>query len=144
MDRASRQRGDRHRCRHRWQRLERGGYFRVVEIPNPIPQERIVGCMGLYPLNQTDIELRKMYLLPIARGQGIGRRLLNDAIDEARRRGFRHLRLETASVLHEAISLYRSAGFQRIPHAEANHRCDQTWALALMPQALSTTHGEIK
>lgn len=112
----------------------RGGYFQVVESTHDdAPGARVVGCAGLYPLNDSDVELRKMYLLPIARGRGIGRRLLDEAIDEARRRGYRRVRLETASVLKEAIALYQRAGFARVPRPDTADRCDQAWVLDLQP-----------
>ena len=107
----------------------RGGLFRVVVTGDTGPEERIVGCAGLFPLDRDHVELRKMYLLPEARRQGIGRRLLDESIDQARRLGYRHVRLETASVLTEAIALYQRAGFRRIETASCADRCDQAWIL---------------
>jgi putative acetyltransferase len=85
----------------------RGGVFRVVEGTGAA----VLGCGGLYPLGGDEAELRKMYLLPEARGHGLGRRLLDDLLGEARARGFRRVVLETASVLREAIALYTKVGF---------------------------------
>ena len=110
---------------------DRGGQFRVVVVPDSSGRERIAGCVGLYPLNVESIELRKMYLEPDLRGMGIGRRLLNESIAEARRRGFTSMHLDTASVLEEAIGLYRSAGFRRRSRPDRADRCDQAWALDL-------------
>lgn len=116
----------------------RGGWFRVVELPGGDSRGRIAGCAGMYPLDTEDVEVRKMYLLPELRGLGIGRRMLNEAIDDARRLGYRRVRLETASVLKEAIALYRSAGFRRVQRADMASRCDQAWVLEIEPMESGT------
>jgi ribosomal protein S18 acetylase RimI-like enzyme len=55
-----------------------------------------------------------MWVAPAARGLGLGRRLLRELEDEARRRGATAIRLETNRTLGEAIALYRSAGYVEI------------------------------
>jgi putative acetyltransferase len=105
----------------------RGGSFRVVVSPDG----DIVGCGGLYPLGNGTAEIRKMYLLPNVRGQGLGRRLLEDLIDTAKSRRFQRVILETASVLKEAISLYRKRGFEPYQHEHPANRCDQAFVLYL-------------
>jgi putative acetyltransferase len=106
-----------------------GGVFRVVVSAGG----RVVGCGGLFRSSAEEVELRKMYLLPLARGRGLGRRLLGELLGEARRLGARRVVLETASVLEEAIGLYRRAGFRRIARSHLAARCDQAWALDLAP-----------
>jgi putative acetyltransferase len=107
--------------------LKSGGVFRVVLAPGG----SILGCAGLFRLSEDEAELRKMYLLPPARGRGIGRRLLQELLSHARRLGYRRVSLETASVLTEAIALYRSAGFQPVSRIAPSSRCDQAWELSL-------------
>jgi GNAT superfamily N-acetyltransferase len=85
----------------------RGGSFRVVLSP----EGDVVGCGGLYPLGNGTAEIRKMYLLPNARGRGLGRKLLEDLITVAKDRRFQRVFVETASALKEAVSLYRKRGF---------------------------------
>ena len=105
----------------------RGGVFRVVVDD----AGKVVGCGGLYPLEQKVVELRKMYFRPYIRGQGFGRRLLDDLIAEARRREFDRIELETASNLAAAIALYQSAGFVETAGPKHSCRCDLTFALEL-------------
>ena len=105
----------------------RGGAFRVIEDDGGT----IVGCGGLYPLDETVVELRKMYFRPAIRGQGLGRRLLDDLIAEARRRHFERIELETASNLTAAIALYQRAGFVETNGSKHSCRCDRTFALDL-------------
>ncbi len=94
-------------------------------------QGRLVGCCAVYPLAAHTCELRKMYVLPEARGKGLGLRLLRRALAFARGRRFARMELETASVLRDAIDLYKRNGFQPIPRRPNAQRCDQAFALDL-------------
>jgi len=106
----------------------RGGTFRVVTSV----EGRIVGCGGLYPVDEREAEIRRMYLLREVRGVGVGRMLLEELIGYARARRFERVVLETASVLKEAISLYRKRGFVPTAHrGPALRQCDQAYALGL-------------
>jgi putative acetyltransferase len=106
--------------------LGRGGVFEVVENENGT----IVGTIGLYPLNETTIELRKMYLHPSIRGQGLGKKLLERIIKRARELGYLRVYLETASILKAAVHLYESAGFRPVQERHTA-RCDQAYVLEL-------------
>jgi putative acetyltransferase len=114
----------------------RGGAFRVIEDD----AGAVVGCGGLYPVDQRVVELRKMYFRPAIRGQGLGRRLLDDLIAEARNRGFGRVELETASNLSAAIALYQRAGFIETNGPKHSCRCDRTFALDLVTQSFA--HGD--
>jgi putative acetyltransferase len=74
-------------------------------------QLQAVGCIALRPLEDGACELKRMYVRPAYRGQGLGRALGERIISEARRAGYRLMRLDTASVLVNAITLYSSLGF---------------------------------
>jgi len=107
---------------------DRGGSFRVVVSTEGV----IVGCGGLYPIDNREAEIRRMYLLPEARGVGIGRELLEELISVASERRFERVVLETASVLKEAISLYRKRGFEPAARrSTALRQCDQAYVLQL-------------
>jgi len=73
-----------------------------------------VGCGGLRLQVDGPPELKRMWIAPSARGLGLGRRLLHDLEEHARRRGATAIRLETNRALAEAIALYRSAGYVEI------------------------------
>ncbi len=78
----------------------------------------IVGGCGVAPLNAGPIdtaELRKMYLLPAARGQGIGRALLRAALEAACELGFAQVYLETMEHMAAARAMYASEGFVQLP-----------------------------
>jgi putative acetyltransferase len=109
--------------------FDRGGCFDVLLSATGA----IIGSVGLHPVDQTTVELRKMYLAPAMRGQGLGRLLLEHALREARRLGFSRVTLETASVLKDAVTLYTRYGFQPYEAEHRSARCDQTFMLELLP-----------
>jgi len=76
---------------------------------------RAIACGGIARFDATRAEVKRMYVLPEARGQGLGRRLLADLEEEARGLGYTALVLETGDRQPEALGLYASAGFERIP-----------------------------
>lgn len=107
--------------------VARGGTFCVLEDNDG----SVVGAYGLYPVEGRTCELRKMYLRRTHRGRGLGRLLLKDALACARELGFATVTLETASVLKEAITLYRRYGFVPCPSDHLAARCDQAYTLEL-------------
>lgn len=103
--------------------LEVGGEFWVIEL-----QGKIVGTAAYYPIERGEmaVEVRKMYLLPIARGKGLGRYLLEELERAIALRGFKAIWIETASVLKEAVYLYESSGYQPATGVETA-RCDRVY-----------------
>jgi GNAT superfamily N-acetyltransferase len=91
----------------------------------------IVGTVGVYRLNDTSCEIRKMYLDSRMRGQGLGRRLLEHALATAKNMGYSRIELETASVLKEAIALYERFGFQRFERPHMASRCNAAYFMDL-------------
>ncbi len=97
-----------------------GGEFWVVE-----QEEKIVGTAGFYPIKRGNqaVEIRKMYLLPEVRGQGLGKFLLKELEAKIQEKGFQEIWIETASVLKEAVQLYEKNGYQPTTGIETK-RCD--------------------
>lgn len=73
-----------------------------------------VGCGALKLHENEPAEIKRMWVAPSARGLGLGRRLLDELEEQARVRGAAKVRLETNRTLTEAISLYRSAGYEEV------------------------------
>ena len=107
--------------------LKPGGVFELVEDE----RGNLAGTVGLCPLDENTCKLRKMYLIPEARGKGLGRRMLERAIEHARRLGFKTIILETVSVMKEAVRLYTRSGFRPKQQKAVSPRCDQTYFLDL-------------
>ena len=70
-----------------------------------------VGIGGLRPLAADEAEIKRMYVRPSARGQGVGRAILQRLIDDARALRYKTIRLDSAPFMHDAHALYRSFGF---------------------------------
>ncbi|HTB98210.1 MAG TPA: GNAT family N-acetyltransferase [Terracidiphilus sp.] len=74
-----------------------------------------VGCVALIPVEDGVWELSKMAVSPARRGQGIGRRLLEYALEQARSLGVRSLFLGSSTKLPSAVHLYEAVGFRHVP-----------------------------
>src|SRR5580658_10353458 len=74
-----------------------------------------VGCVALIPMGDGVYELSKMAVSPELRGGGIGRRLIEHAIADAKTLGATSLFLGSNSVLKNAVHLYESIGFRHVP-----------------------------
>ncbi|CAJ1910330.1 hypothetical protein HLBENOHH_03890 [Aeromonas dhakensis] len=111
---------------------ERSRYW-VIEGPDG----SILGGGGIAPLAGEEgqvCELQKMYFMPSLRGLGLGRRLVLQALDEARALGYQRCYLETTAVLREATALYESLGFEHLPGplgSTGHDACEICMVLAL-------------
>jgi GNAT superfamily N-acetyltransferase len=75
---------------------------------------------GIKRLADDIAEIKRMYVEPGARGEGVGRVLLNALEEAARRLGYCRLRLDTGDSQPHAEALYRSAGYAEIPDYNGN------------------------
>lgn len=76
--------------------------------------DRLAGMFGLEPSSADAMELRRMYVAPTARRQGIARRMLDYAEIECRRRQRPRMTLSTSELQGDALSLYRNRGYQLV------------------------------
>lgn len=80
-------------------------------------QDKILGGAGIAPLKGNDgniCELQKMYLLPEARGFGLGKTLIEACLRFAKEQGFVKCYIETTQQMQQAQKLYVQYGFDRI------------------------------
>ena len=108
--------------------LDNGGEFWVIEYQN-----KVVGTSAYYPIERGEnaVEIRKMYLLPKARGLGLGKYLLQQLEAAISCGGFKQIWIETASVLSEAVKLYETNGYKPATGVETE-RCDRVYVKQLM------------
>ena len=79
-----------------------------------------VGCIALHSLGDGACEMKRLYVQPQAQGRGLGRRLAETLIAEARRLGFRAMRLDTFEAMAAARAIYADLGFRPIAPYNGN------------------------
>lgn len=95
---------------------------------------KMVGGGGIYPtdgLPPDTCELVKMYLLPKARGLGLGKTLIEKCMEAAKENGFKKIYLETMPELKQAMKVYEKFGFEYLtgPMGNSGHTGCSIWML---------------
>jgi GNAT superfamily N-acetyltransferase len=75
---------------------------------------QVIGCVAIVAAADEVAQLRWFLVDPSARGLGLGKRLLNDAVAFSRDHGYRSIILWTVRSLTAAAHLYRAAGFRKV------------------------------
>lgn len=106
-----------------------GAVYNVAEV-----DEVIVGGGGIYPtdgLPDDTCELVKMYLLPHARGLGLGKILIEKCLQQAKELGYKKVYLETMPELKQAMKVYAKFGFEYLkgPMGNSGHTGCELWML---------------
>lgn len=74
--------------------------------------DKIVGCIAIVDAGGNEAQLRWLFLTKETRGKGLGKKLMIEAIDFCRERGYDKIFLWTIDALHVAMSLYLKNGFK--------------------------------
>ena len=100
-----------------------GGQFWVIE-----QMAQVVGTAAFYPLPHRSqwAEIRKMYLLPQVRGQGLGQFLLSELETVIQQNPFEAILIETSTKLSAAMSLYERNAYSPYEEVETE-RCDRAY-----------------
>lgn len=93
----------------------------------------IVGGSGIAAFNGSNdvCELRKLFLLPESRGLGLGKKLTEDCLEYAKRKGYKKCYLDTLRSMKSAIALYEKLGFKHLdkPLEGTIHNSCDVWML---------------
>jgi N-acetylglutamate synthase-like GNAT family acetyltransferase len=85
------------------------GRFLIAEVDG-----EICGTVALKPINEQTGELKRLYVKPGARGHGLGVRLVNELIREAREIGYARIILDSHRSMASAHAVYRALGFRNV------------------------------
>lgn len=75
------------------------------------------GCVAFYAHDASTIEVKRMFVLPQARGHGIGGQMMELLLAQAQAAGFRRVLLSSHHSMRTAHATYRRAGFRDVPIA---------------------------
>jgi putative acetyltransferase len=98
-----------------------------------IEDDQLVGCVALRKIGEGTCEMKRLFLRSQFRGKGLGQKLAETIIAEARQIGYARMRLDTLpGRMDKAIKLYRALGFQEIPAYYQNPVPDATFMELLL------------
>ncbi|MCG1037155.1 GNAT family N-acetyltransferase [Polaribacter sargassicola] len=104
-------------------------FYYVIEHKN-----KVVGGAGIAKLDNFDgniCELQKMYFLPVIRGKGLGSKLIETCLQQAKTLGYKSCYLETMPYMEAAKTLYKKNGFTNLdkPMGNTGHYSCSVWMI---------------
>jgi len=87
----------------------------------------VIGCVGIRKLEDTICEMKRLFVNDRYKGLGIGRKLVEKIIEEAKTKNYKKMRLDTLSTMESALKMYYKNDFYNIkpyynnPNANAQY-----------------------
>ena len=88
---------------------EPDGIFIIAKDEN-----NVIGCVGMKKLDEKICEMKRLFVNDNYKGKGIGKKLVERIIEEARAKKYEIMRLDTLDIMEKAINLYYKNGFYEI------------------------------
>jgi GNAT superfamily N-acetyltransferase len=100
----------------------------------------VIGCGAFRRFSVSACEMKRLYVIPDRRGEGVGRKIVAALVDRARALGYRSMLLDTLPAMSGAQSLYASFGFTQTAPYRFNPVAGATyWKLDLMSKTMDQT-----
>lgn len=80
----------------------------------------VAGCIGLRKIDNSNCEMKRLFVRPQFRGKKVGEFLVNKIINDAKEIGYSHILLDTFPFFKSAINLYKKFSFYEIPSYNGN------------------------
>ena len=77
-------------------------------------ENQVAGCIALRKLNDTQCEMKRLYVKPEFRNKGIAKMLVEKVISDSKEIGYSSMLLDTLPFLQTAIKMYKKIGFYEI------------------------------
>ena len=77
-------------------------------------ENQVAGCIALRKLNETECEMKRLYVKPEFRNKGIAKMLVEKVISDSKEIGYSSMLLDTLPFLQTAIKMYKKIGFYEI------------------------------
>jgi ribosomal protein S18 acetylase RimI-like enzyme len=74
----------------------------------------VIGCVGIKKLENSICEMKRLFVNDRYRGNGVGKKLVEMIAEEAKRKHYEKMRLDTLDIMEEALNIYRKNGFYEI------------------------------
>ncbi len=103
--------GDEHAFYNQYNNIEN-----LQEVVVAYSENLAVGCGAIKPYDSDTVEIKRMFVLPEARGQGVATKTLSALEQWARELNYKKCILETGKRQPEAIALYSKTGYEVIPN----------------------------
>ncbi|MDE6739937.1 MAG: GNAT family N-acetyltransferase [Lachnospiraceae bacterium] len=86
----------------------------IQDVVIAYKNDKAVGCAGLKGYSSADAEIKRVWVDPAYRGQGLATKLMELIETKAKERNFKRVILQTREIMQDAVALYRKLGYHQI------------------------------